>query len=154
MCIRDRDTGLETSFVELLHIEGGKVIGTERYDLFTNLVARRRMFMDMMTKLFEVGLKDSEAIHLLRELGARHVSYGLTKEDYVAYTDPFVITVEACARSSTINPLVKHLLREFWQRATSIMLELSLIHISEPTRLLSISYAVFCLKKKKTSISR
>src|SRR5678816_586586 len=29
------------------------------------------------------------------------------------------------------------------------MLTLSLIHISEPTRLLSISYAVFCLKKKK-----
>ena len=28
-------------------------------------------------------------------------------------------------------------------------LRLSLIHISEPTRLLSISYAVFCLKKKK-----
>ena len=28
---------------------------------------------------------------------------------------------------------------------------LSLIHISEPTRLLSISYAVFCLKKKKNS---
>ena len=26
---------------------------------------------------------------------------------------------------------------------------LSLIHISEPTRLLSSSYAVFCLKKKK-----
>src|SRR5678815_5763356 len=29
------------------------------------------------------------------------------------------------------------------------MYNLSLIHISEPTRLLSISYAVFCLKKKK-----
>eukprot|EP00658_Telonema_sp_P-2_P029763 TRINITY_DN22589_c0_g1_i1.p1 TRINITY_DN22589_c0_g1~~TRINITY_DN22589_c0_g1_i1.p1 ORF type:complete len:259 (+),score=40.86 TRINITY_DN22589_c0_g1_i1:101-877(+) len=29
---------------------------------------------------------------------------------------------------------------------------LSLIHISEPTRLLSISYAVFCLKKKKTTL--
>src|SRR5678815_4424020 len=28
------------------------------------------------------------------------------------------------------------------------MILLSLIHISEPTRLLSISYAVFCLKKK------
>eukprot|EP00658_Telonema_sp_P-2_P045310 TRINITY_DN33248_c0_g1_i1.p2 TRINITY_DN33248_c0_g1~~TRINITY_DN33248_c0_g1_i1.p2 ORF type:complete len:131 (-),score=44.23 TRINITY_DN33248_c0_g1_i1:28-420(-) len=28
-------------------------------------------------------------------------------------------------------------------------IHLSLIHISEPTRLLSISYAVFCLKKKK-----
>eukprot|EP00658_Telonema_sp_P-2_P072544 TRINITY_DN61675_c0_g1_i1.p1 TRINITY_DN61675_c0_g1~~TRINITY_DN61675_c0_g1_i1.p1 ORF type:complete len:104 (+),score=20.08 TRINITY_DN61675_c0_g1_i1:69-380(+) len=31
----------------------------------------------------------------------------------------------------------------------SFVLWLSLIHISEPTRLLSISYAVFCLKKKK-----
>src|SRR5678815_5523206 len=31
----------------------------------------------------------------------------------------------------------------------SILFFLSLIHISEPTRLLSISYAVFCLKKKK-----
>eukprot|EP00658_Telonema_sp_P-2_P014793 TRINITY_DN15647_c0_g1_i1.p1 TRINITY_DN15647_c0_g1~~TRINITY_DN15647_c0_g1_i1.p1 ORF type:complete len:105 (+),score=26.80 TRINITY_DN15647_c0_g1_i1:104-418(+) len=30
-----------------------------------------------------------------------------------------------------------------------IAMVLSLIHISEPTRLLSISYAVFCLKKKK-----
>src|SRR5678816_3476229 len=31
---------------------------------------------------------------------------------------------------------------------TPLTLLLSLIHISEPTRLLSISYAVFCLKKK------
>src|SRR5678815_5857245 len=30
------------------------------------------------------------------------------------------------------------------------IVRLSLIHISEPTRLLSISYAVFCLKKKRT----
>ena len=34
-------------------------------------------------------------------------------------------------------------------RVGLITLNLSLIHISEPTRLLSISYAVFCLKKKK-----
>ena len=32
--------------------------------------------------------------------------------------------------------------------------DLSLIHISEPTRLLSISYAVFCLKKKKKNIQQ
>ena len=32
--------------------------------------------------------------------------------------------------------------------AVGAVVELSLIHISEPTRLLSISYAVFCLKKK------
>ena len=30
------------------------------------------------------------------------------------------------------------------------ILSLSLIHISEPTRRTPISYAVFCLKKKKT----
>src|SRR5678815_5882679 len=34
------------------------------------------------------------------------------------------------------------------------VLNLSLIHISEPTRLLSISYAVFCLKKKKKKINK
>ena len=33
----------------------------------------------------------------------------------------------------------------------SIVLQLSLIHISEPTRLRRISYAVFCLKKKKAN---
>eukprot|EP00658_Telonema_sp_P-2_P037086 TRINITY_DN26709_c0_g2_i1.p1 TRINITY_DN26709_c0_g2~~TRINITY_DN26709_c0_g2_i1.p1 ORF type:complete len:214 (+),score=23.32 TRINITY_DN26709_c0_g2_i1:120-761(+) len=34
-------------------------------------------------------------------------------------------------------------------KSPSSQSSLSLIHISEPTRLLSISYAVFCLKKKK-----
>src|SRR5450756_90709 len=34
--------------------------------------------------------------------------------------------------------------------AAGALIELSLIHISEPTRLGMISYAVFCLKKKKT----
>src|SRR5678815_4711013 len=36
---------------------------------------------------------------------------------------------------------------------SSRFLTLSLIHISEPTRLLSISYAVFCLKKKIETMS-
>src|SRR5450756_190178 len=37
-----------------------------------------------------------------------------------------------------------------WRRAQVLTdMELSLIHISEPTRLGMISYAVFCLKKKK-----
>eukprot|EP00658_Telonema_sp_P-2_P051803 TRINITY_DN39907_c0_g2_i1.p1 TRINITY_DN39907_c0_g2~~TRINITY_DN39907_c0_g2_i1.p1 ORF type:complete len:142 (+),score=16.06 TRINITY_DN39907_c0_g2_i1:145-570(+) len=35
-----------------------------------------------------------------------------------------------------------------------LRVSLSLIHISEPTRLLSISYAVFCLKKKKRNNNR
>ena len=38
--------------------------------------------------------------------------------------------------------------RELAREGQVFFLHLSLIHISEPTRLLSISYAVFCLKKK------
>src|SRR5678815_5073962 len=43
-------------------------------------------------------------------------------------------TPESCIKKNYINRCIE---------------DLSLIHISEPTRLLSISYAVFCLKKKK-----
>ena len=40
-------------------------------------------------------------------------------------------------------------LKEVYRRMAKMeLLHLSLIHISEPTRLLSTSYAVFCLKKK------
>ena len=35
------------------------------------------------------------------------------------------------------------------RRNTALDIKLSLIHISEPTRQAEISYAVFCLKKKK-----
>src|SRR5678815_3670852 len=46
----------------------------------------------------------------------------------------------------------KYNIPEEWGTAVNVqamVYGLSLIHISEPTRLLSISYAVFCLKKKK-----
>ena len=49
-----------------------------------------------------------------------------------------------------------HLLTDLYQKNERLYhdmnhhLQLSLFHISEPTRLLSISYAVFCLKKKRT----
>src|SRR5678816_3173055 len=43
----------------------------------------------------------------------------------------------------------RRLIREEYRLARGRGVRLSLIHISEPTRLLSISYAVFCLKKKK-----
>src|SRR5450756_3045673 len=39
--------------------------------------------------------------------------------------------------------------RIFGHENLGTVVELSLIHISEPTRLGMISYAVFCLKKKK-----
>src|SRR5450756_2940561 len=45
-----------------------------------------------------------------------------------------------------ITPVVR---RDLVYRASATGSLLSLIHISEPTRLGMISYAVFCLKKKK-----
>src|SRR5450756_3034414 len=58
------------------------------------------------------------------------------------------------SRSSAASDVYK---RQYWchptpaDRCTGTSLRLSLIHISEPTRLGMISYAVFCLKKKKTT---
>eukprot|EP00831_Metopus_contortus_P029983 TRINITY_DN24637_c0_g1_i2.p2 TRINITY_DN24637_c0_g1~~TRINITY_DN24637_c0_g1_i2.p2 ORF type:complete len:121 (-),score=35.22 TRINITY_DN24637_c0_g1_i2:25-387(-) len=49
--------------------------------------------------------------------------------------------IEASHEDKKINPIL--------ELSFSSMLRLSLIHISEPTRPLYISYAVFCLKKKK-----
>src|SRR5674536_375042 len=50
------------------------------------------------------------------------------------------------AKAKRLRPLAERLVT-FAKRGD--LHALSLIHISEPTRLLSISYAVFCLKKKK-----
>src|SRR5450759_5870404 len=61
-------------------------------------------------------------------------------------------TAAAAIRDRVLNDL-EYWLLHFEQQATArgaIVHWLSLIHISEPTRLGMISYAVFCLKKKKT----
>src|SRR5450756_2500452 len=50
---------------------------------------------------------------------------------------------DLCERFDTTDALVERSARAMRE------IELSLIHISEPTRLGMISYAVFCLKKKK-----
>eukprot|EP00658_Telonema_sp_P-2_P073767 TRINITY_DN62881_c0_g1_i1.p2 TRINITY_DN62881_c0_g1~~TRINITY_DN62881_c0_g1_i1.p2 ORF type:complete len:104 (+),score=35.94 TRINITY_DN62881_c0_g1_i1:145-456(+) len=59
--------------------------------------------------------------------------------------------VDGDARS--LLPIPPTLRQTQYQRLQNLLAteiqQLSLIHISEPTRLLSISYAVFCLKKKK-----
>ena len=52
--------------------------------------------------------------------------------------------------SSLISEAV--MLRNNLFRKINAPLSLSLIHISEPTRLLSNSYAVFCLKKKNKNL--
>src|SRR5678815_3125933 len=58
---------------------------------------------------------------------------GMSPEEY-----PKLPKEESASLVSVPGPVLLEMIRK-----------LSLIHISEPTRLLSISYAVFCLKKKK-----
>src|SRR5678815_5699816 len=60
---------------------------------------------------------------------------------------PVTLGHEVAGRVDTVGRDVHHV--SSGDRVYVHYLVLSLIHISEPTRLLSISYAVFCLKKKK-----
>ena len=66
-----------------------------------------------------------------------------------------MLTLSACSKnsSSTDGKVATNITKKttvvFWHSMTGASEKLSLIHISEPTRPLYISYAVFCLKKKK-----
>src|SRR5678815_6064814 len=86
-----------------------------------------------------IHLSKTEAdyfVSLLQHRTLKRKEY-LLKEGDVCKTENFI--TQGCLRTYTIDENgFEH----------TIMFALSLIHISEPTRLLSISYAVFCLKKK------
>src|SRR5678815_5544134 len=62
------------------------------------------------------------------------------------YAPDFDLRERWTGYDEAIKRLIKEPLRNY--PGTKFVYSLSLIHISEPTRLLSISYAVFCLKKK------
>ena len=74
------------------------------------------------------------------------------KVDYYGNSTPINqtanITVEE-GRTLSISPWDKSMIGEIEKAILKSDLGLSLIHISEPTRHAQISYAVFCLKKKK-----
>src|SRR5678815_1301280 len=74
---------------------------------------------------------------------------GISLRDSYAYTDSMgdLPMLSIVGHPAVINPDMR--LRQTALHHDWPILNLSLIHISEPTRLLSISYAVFCLKKKK-----
>src|SRR5674536_37445 len=60
------------------------------------------------------------------------------------------VAVEFKAGKRVTQVTKRRTMKDFAQFVKILVTEnLSLIHISEPTRLLSISYAVFCLKQKK-----
>ena len=62
-----------------------------------------------------------------------------------------ITAVKDCGFFESIPLWAVTLIGGLFVTVLSIFLALSLIHISEPTRLGMISYAVFCLKKKNKS---
>eukprot|EP00658_Telonema_sp_P-2_P014647 TRINITY_DN15572_c0_g1_i2.p2 TRINITY_DN15572_c0_g1~~TRINITY_DN15572_c0_g1_i2.p2 ORF type:complete len:263 (-),score=55.98 TRINITY_DN15572_c0_g1_i2:4-792(-) len=68
--------------------------------------------------------------------------------------DGYALEDPALVPSSEWNPAHISLSATFADHVQALVAYLSLIHISEPTRLLSISYAVFCLKKKNHTITK
>src|SRR5450756_2812842 len=84
-------------------------------------------------------IETSEHIHAAeqatREMNAQYLTVIMEGK----YTDAYLARIGADAPHFTPEDL----------KTISTPMDLSLIHISEPTRLGMISYAVFCLKKKK-----
>src|SRR5665647_1878786 len=63
---------------------------------------------------------------------------------------PIVMDANSSRPIIGITCYVEEAVRGVRENMPHALLPLSLIHISEPTRRTPISYAVFCLKKKKT----
>eukprot|EP00658_Telonema_sp_P-2_P022828 TRINITY_DN1913_c0_g1_i14.p1 TRINITY_DN1913_c0_g1~~TRINITY_DN1913_c0_g1_i14.p1 ORF type:complete len:385 (+),score=100.79 TRINITY_DN1913_c0_g1_i14:301-1455(+) len=79
-----------------------------------------------------------------------HLNGPLVTAFYAYYLDRVCEEKRRCIANPEDPEVRARFLRVF--QVYRVIYELSLIHISEPTRLLSISYAVFCLKKKKKKI--
>eukprot|EP00831_Metopus_contortus_P082566 TRINITY_DN8956_c0_g1_i2.p3 TRINITY_DN8956_c0_g1~~TRINITY_DN8956_c0_g1_i2.p3 ORF type:complete len:114 (-),score=18.94 TRINITY_DN8956_c0_g1_i2:53-394(-) len=102
---------------------------------------RDRLYSDLLTQnernIIRIRLKEKQILN-----------------EYVQYAD-FVLRALESRYTMPLNDFLYSCEDyQFCPHAIGIieaLLNLSLIHISEPTRPLYISYAVFCLKKKKTT---
>src|SRR5678816_1138987 len=109
----------------------------------------RRAFWDLIYQLAENGVtilvtthymdeaEYCERVGIMRDRKLLAMDTKKKKKKDIIQGDVWEVYAEPLQDGLAILPEMKGVLR------------LSLIHISEPTRLLSISYAVFCLKKKK-----
>src|SRR5678815_1434056 len=115
---------------------------------------------DEMTRIIWKFIKDKLILPYL-EIDIKYFDLGIESRDKTNdqitidsanATKEFGVAVK-CATITPDEARVKEFsLKEMWLSPNGTIrniLGLSLIHISEPTRLLSNSYAVFCLKKKK-----
>ena len=129
MCIRDRLTEMVLNCGSPMTTATGKS-GRYRYYKCTS-------------KINSVGKKECQNTNVRMETLDRLVLQAVAEKVFTPWrVERMMAKVSFDLKESQPNydEQIRRLSRE---------MELSLIHISEPTRLLSISYAVFCLKKKK-----
>eukprot|EP00658_Telonema_sp_P-2_P073570 TRINITY_DN62665_c0_g1_i1.p1 TRINITY_DN62665_c0_g1~~TRINITY_DN62665_c0_g1_i1.p1 ORF type:complete len:219 (+),score=61.48 TRINITY_DN62665_c0_g1_i1:226-882(+) len=112
---------------------------------FVRLGLDMRKFINNLPKLASeeaAAAEEEEAVRLARgEAAAAEVAARVANTEQETASEAAQIASEAAEEAA---PVAKGAAAD--GTAAEV---LSLIHISEPTRLLSISYAVFCLKKKK-----
>src|SRR5674536_376509 len=101
-------------------------------------------------EFFHSERRNIERFHQFKCLFIKAVRFFISTEKYIQ--NCFAIFMGNCEISSVIwiaNDLSVPVIPIYSCTCIiDLLVSLSLIHISEPTRLLSISYAVFCLKKK------
>src|SRR5678816_4190308 len=119
-------------------------VGRDSQGDVMSIVGRARLWLRAVTmrNRLEREMHEEMEAHLA-QAADRFMARGMSKRDaQLAARREFghVSALQEHARDARGGQWVENLARD---------LKLSLIHISEPTRLLSISYAVFCLKKKK-----
>src|SRR5450756_666467 len=131
--------------------------------LFASILKREGDKYFLVTPVEKVGLIVEEVPFLGVELKVEHAARGqvlnfrTNVDDWVAAGPGHALRFEQQAANGGLKPYL-HVRRELWAKVTRALfydlaelgeerVVLSLIHISEPTRLGMISYAVFCLKK-------
>eukprot|EP00658_Telonema_sp_P-2_P045681 TRINITY_DN3366_c0_g3_i1.p1 TRINITY_DN3366_c0_g3~~TRINITY_DN3366_c0_g3_i1.p1 ORF type:complete len:506 (+),score=97.55 TRINITY_DN3366_c0_g3_i1:128-1645(+) len=151
-------------------VGGGNIVHTPASDIYSLGITILQMFLHQNDdggglKPMNVNVNDPSIYTTTPPPAAATTSTSAASvEGGVTTTTVIVGTLPSKTSSTTINKNIHqhligppHLAPLLTQctainpadRPTAKSLLLSLIHISEPTRLLSISYAVFCLKKKK-----
>ena len=99
----------------------------------------------------EAAIAGRDSLIVMPTGGGKSLCYqlpGLASDDLTIVVSPLIALMSDQVRRLKMegHPAVM-----FASGLSDEVMDLSLIHISEPTRLLSISYAVFCLKKKKST---
>ena len=142
MCIRDREHGVKGR---------GVSISVRDCELrsFTRQ-AKMKMYTDVSSEILSAAMALFRANYNW-ERPLR--SIGVTVSDFGSEFLQFDLggSVEKHEKLEKLETALDDIRRRFGNYAVQ---RLSLIHISEPTRPLYISYAVFCLKKKNTRTNK